>query len=336
MTTTEKNKALLLSENKKALQAVNAFSGIDFNKPYNIELINEHFTARTLGKLTGDNNAVLLLMNNREWDIKHQRRYILKFQASDEIIDHNYYKAGFHDIDRKAGFDYWKYNLDYLWRKADFEAMRKGGLKDCFIIWQSPEYIQPAKPTKYIDYNARYNLVNYDKTSYKGNTYITTIRLQARDGSARIYAYNKSGQIVYPSQQYKSDNINYYVDKSGYIVNKRRDDLRREALKLKAEREAEEARKADFSELERIAEKRLNDSKITISELLIKCDNKDNCYNIYRALYKLWDAFLYLEGYNRRKAEEHFNSVTERANKLKAIINAAEEAVKQATEDPEK
>ncbi len=114
----------LLKANKKALKYVAEVHGYDFQKPYKVTGILGKFTAKSIEKITGSNNALLLMSDDNELHAVKLNHG--KFQAKDI----------------KGGYDY---NIDYFYTQGDFEDKRKSGKTAVYIIQQDKQYFREVK-----------------------------------------------------------------------------------------------------------------------------------------------------------------------------------------------
>lgn len=114
----------LLQANKKALQYAAETFGYDFQKPYKITGIFGGFTAKSIEKVTGSNNALLLLSD--EGKLHAVRLDDGKFQAK--------------DIRNSYGF-----GIDTFYSQGGFEEKRKSGNNAVYVIQQDESYFRPKK-----------------------------------------------------------------------------------------------------------------------------------------------------------------------------------------------
>lgn len=317
--TTRNNIKKLLNINSKALQGLHTFAGYDFTKNYTCIYSKDNFTARTIAKLTGGEDATLLIKPASDW----QKLHLVKFNAK---------SLTFKPL-RVDSFSYWNYDLDYFFTKGDFETNRKGAAEYYFIVFQDSELKQPPKIQKSIDLTQRFKNINksyrntcYDTCIYNGVSYITTIYLQQLGGNSKIFEYNKHGRIIY-SSVCKSNDINYYIDKSGYIVNIRREELQRRAQALRAKREKEKAQATDFSESETMIINHFINAKTIISEQVNKIESASDADLLKSKLNNLSLAFWHFENYKKEKAKEEFTSVKDVEERIDKIMDYLKKSV---------
>jgi DNA-directed RNA polymerase subunit F len=155
----------LLQVNKKALKFAAEVYGYNFEKPYKITGILGNFTAKSIEKVTGSNNALLLLSNN---DNLH-------------VVKLDYGKFQAKDLKGKYG-----YNIDTFYSQGDFENKRKTGNTALYIIQQDKQYQRIIKEktgriSAYINGRTRY-------LDEMNDSELAQIQLKER---LRVYKANK-------------------------------------------------------------------------------------------------------------------------------------------------
>lgn len=176
----------LLTINPKALKGLHNVLGFDFEKPFACIALVGNFTINKVYKIVEAAGydahcriALLMRIPKSNW---YNRFHIVTVEYGGRVdIDHE-----------KTG-----YNLDYFYRKADFENVRKNQRAETFIIVQKKDDIR-IPTSKPFDMAAR-----YESAPYYGQSY-----------------YKK-----------------YTLDKSGYIMDGRLENLKRRADQLRRERE---------------------------------------------------------------------------------------------------
>lgn len=114
----------LLQANRKALKYIAEVHGYDFQRPYKVTGILGNFTAKSIEKIIGSNNALLLMSDDNE--LRAVKLNYGKFQAKDI----------------KGGY---KYNISYFYHQGDFEDKRKSGEAAVYIIQQDKQYYRTIK-----------------------------------------------------------------------------------------------------------------------------------------------------------------------------------------------
>ena len=118
------SKKELLQVNRKALKYIAEVHGYNFQKPYKVIGILGKFTAKSIEKIIGSNNALLLMSDDNELHAVKLNHG--KFQAKDI----------------KGGY---KYNIDYFYSQGNFEQKRKSGETATYIIQQDKQYHRKIK-----------------------------------------------------------------------------------------------------------------------------------------------------------------------------------------------
>ena len=152
----------LLQANRKALKYIAEVHGYDFQRPYKVTGILGKFTAKSIEKNIGSNNALLLMSNSSELHAVKLNHG--KFQAKDI----------------KGGYDY---NIDYFYSQGDFEQKRKSGETATYIIQQDKQYFREIKENR----NNRTNVYNYSGNKMTESE-IAQMKLKER---LKIYKANK-------------------------------------------------------------------------------------------------------------------------------------------------
>ena len=298
----------LLSVDVHAMQDLHSVLHFDFNKPYFSMYIKGKFTVNQINKIAVENGfkleqstiALCIKNDSKLW----MRDYALVTLYGNTVIIE--YRMPYHSKGR---------GLDYFYRKSDFEEARKNSESDTFVFIQSNEN-KTKLVKKQRDYTERFKLINYDHCRTRDNKeYINRIYLMETFSNGLKFQYDNIGQIIYTGKNYEQD-INNIIDKSGYFVKFRREELKRRAAALKAEREKAKYRIVDNSaqleELKTLIQAR----KLAIIEELKKAETSLELRNIEKML-------AYFRGFSGIVADyETFKEKTE--NKQYSSIEASD------------
>ena len=231
--TTSEAKKALLAINPHALQGLHYLIGYDFQQTHAIARIQGHFTVNSALKAIGGanhENVVALLVTD------HGKSYLNMLKLV--TVDH----TGKIGIEHNGGY---RFDLDNIHMKGIFDDIRKSDRAECFIICQRSEYVK--KPQKKpFDTSARYEYIPGKDSKCgdgHGNHWIDRITVRALDGSNTRHEVTKDGNkyrfstVVYrrPNETRPKSHLEI-IDKSGYILPKRRADLLRRADQLRKER----------------------------------------------------------------------------------------------------
>ena len=211
----------LLKANKKALKYIAEVHGYDFQKPYKVTGILGKFTAKSIEKITGSNNALLLIADGNQ--LHAAKLNYGKFQAKDI----------------KGGYEY---NIGYFYSQGDFEHKRKSGEKALYVIQQDKQYIRTIKEKQgrtCVYFNnrircfdemsdtelAQYELMrrlktfkaNKRKAEVQATDYTTTVKVIEKDFATlkSEIVSRLTNAITYEDYKILSDAINYRLQ---YLV----------------------------------------------------------------------------------------------------------------------
>lgn len=232
-------KKMLVKENPKALQFLHNAHGYDFEKPFYIGSIPGRFTYKMVNdciKANIGNDFVSVILVKPKSRYFHERLHYATMKAGKFSIN----------VDR-ARVRTWSFNVDTFVTVSDFEETRKSRTECAYIIAQKPEYMVTPKTEKPFVPDERYKVIDSVGrcTDGRGKVWINEIKLRRNDGSRNVTAY-KPWDSFYPGEN-QSNVLEDYVDKSGYIVRMRRMELAGQAKKLRAQHNAEELARTDFS-----------------------------------------------------------------------------------------
>lgn len=312
-------KKMLLQENPKALQYLHHAHGFNFEKPFFLGSFSGRFTYKMVANMITANigpeyTAALLVKPDKKGYAFTKLHHVTMNRSKFTLPDRSKCKM-------------WNFDIDEFFGVGDFERTRKTATERVYIVAQKPEYIVTPKNTIPIESNTRYR-INAESWrggitksgDGRGNTWISEIVLKTTDGKRGNVTFKPWGSF-YPNEK-RSDDINDYIDKSGYIVRFRRMDLKRRALALKAQHNAERLESTDFSERKKKAVADIAAVKRYLIGLIENAETYDAAAAIDRAAgdfrYLMMDfdrmetaTFASVESKNR-----YFDSMAERAEKI--------------------
>lgn len=282
----------LLTMNPKALQFLHHARGFDFCKPYEIHRIDGRFTFNQVKKLIPEGHAAALLVC---WDDS-----TLRYVRTDELIFVTLTDSGF-DADKHDFVDYWKYrgirnevySIDYEIGKSTFEERRKKAARHCFVIHQLREYMEIPMRGVPIDDNTRYTF----------RVSCSDLYIKRRDYNDSEFQYNK-----YDSFCRKKTAPADCIDKSGYLIDRRRADLYRRAAALKAQRAKAAADVADYTDIYNELCADLKRNREQLAAAVLDPDGYENMSQYARRCYDLGHAQDYLDSYVERVKNKTFKS----------------------------
>ncbi len=201
---------------------------IDYNKPFSVFEISGPFTINQVDKVIHEagysaRGAMVVLLIEDPWRGYNGTRYNIATYSGGTTVNIDYKPRW-----SRTGGGY----IDNYYRKADFEKQRKNDEAHGFIIIQDKKDLAPVKVVK-PDFTGRFKLVKVNKWVYKngGPDYIGSLELITKDAAGQKAefrpVYYRGHEITSPDE---------VIDKSGYIVNTKRVDLKNRAEALREAR----------------------------------------------------------------------------------------------------
>lgn len=316
----EKNTAetkKLLNKEKNALRALNDVLHYDFEKPHTIIYFKGAFTIKKVLDIVSSTahtepQITLLVKNPGEYRPKYHLLTVDKF--------------GKIEIEYKIKWAL-HCNFDLFFRKSDFEAMRKKADTETFVIVQNTADLVTPKP-EIIDKDKRYIYIPsvYEKAGdAHGNAYINRIQLQRTDEKGTIFEYKTEPGYFYDRLN-RTNNLYDIIDKSGYLLQHRRQELKRRAAALRAERQKAAYMETDnTAKIAELAEK-IHAAKTRICEALTQAKTADQIHDIGKILY--WSFARIASDFERYQAnttEKAYHSIEQSETAYQAIIKSLDE-----------
>lgn len=307
----------LLNEEKNALRALNDVLHYDFEKPHTIIYFKGAFTIKKVLDLVNSTahtepQITLLVKNPGEYRPKY---HLL-------TVD----KLGRIEIEYKIKWALY-YTFDTFFRKGDFEAMRKKADTETFIIVQNAADLVTPKPET-LDRDKRYIYIpsaHERAGDGHGNTYINRIQLQHTGEKGTIFEYKTEPGYFYDRSN-RTNNLYDIIDKSGYLLQHRRQELKRRAAALKAERQKAAYMETDNSaKITELSEK-IQAAKIRIIEKLTQATTSEQIHEIGKILYWSFARIVSnFERYSKNTTEKAYSSIEKSENAYNEIIKSLEE-----------
>lgn len=296
----------LLSLNNNAFRFLHNAEGFDFEKPYFIAEQPGKFTVNTVTK------AVQETLNPAQCKIIV---FVVPVKASySKGLFFATLERGKFDGTRKNGVSYWDYrtddragDIDYCCGVGDFEKLRKNETEKIFIVAQDKAHI--VTPTKKnIDLSARFALIDSMRHGDgRGNIYIGKLVLKATDGSGARFEYEPYN--TYYGHEKKSENIEDFMDHSGYLLRPHRFDLMRKAEQLRKERKQAEANSADYTEATAELQTLIDEAKVILSGSVMTCNDSGTADELSRKLNSFSRALSYFADYKRKLNLKEYASI---------------------------
>lgn len=223
----------LLNKDNTAARALHDVLHLDFCKPFHAFTIKGRFTVNQVIKAAAAegynaHNAIIAILTTGT-------KY-----CSNDINLATLTITGGVEIDYKTPYNYRgrRCYVDDYGTKARFEDARKQESITSFVICQKLENVSEPNPHP-VNYAERFKVGNITKWCYQsgGPSFIGEIELTRTDDDGSRTRYNGHGLVIYKGHTPEYKTITEVIDKSGYIVNSKRDELKRRAEGLRRERE---------------------------------------------------------------------------------------------------
>lgn len=223
MNTNEAKKALL-RENKYALRGLHDVFGYDFMAQHDVMHISGKFTINQVNKLVEKAGysvmaKIVLLVKANDTGYWNNDLHVVKVMGSGYKVD--FRSPYYNNYNNKA--------FDNYYAKKGFEEARKDDKVEAYIICQENDFLR-KKADSPVDYEDRY------KISCRWT------------GHYDIVSCTTSKKYDWTLDTYRKEHLNDVFDRSGYFVKFKREDLKRRAAKLRAEREKAAYAETDNSE----------------------------------------------------------------------------------------
>jgi len=297
----------LLNRNPKMLKALHDLYDFDFMEEYEIKKINGRFTLnnikKTLGlpELYGYTTAVIIT------NVKYNERYNYIVKVVDSGFCISWERRVYGSV----------YDVDYFFSKGSFEDARKEEKTIVYVICQKADLTKKASEKK-PDLNERF-IFKYVTRWGDG---------RGKHGISQIDVLDKmhnNKKFTYKTRRPESsENVNYFLDKSGYLVEEKKEDLKRKALKLRTEREKAAADAADFSKEVKEYFERVEELKKNIIERLINATNFDSICEVDKMVSALRWLQLSIDRFKECNENKGFSSIASAKNRMEDIIKEFE------------
>ena len=228
----------LLQKEPQALKALNKILNMDFCKKVDFLKIEGRYTARQIenaAAAAGHNpyNSIIAILTT---GVKYREEYIYISTLGTLGSVKTNYKTDYSYIVRHDYTTRSRCNIESYYNKGDFDKYRKEENITTYIVCQARENLTQENPHS-VDYNNRFKVLSVQKWTRSGGgaSFIGRIDLERTDDNGSRACYNDPGRVIYSNKDYPTD-ILQVIDKSGYIIDSKRDELKRRANGLRAER----------------------------------------------------------------------------------------------------
>ena len=280
----------LLSINKNALRFCNAISCFDLVKPFEIvKLPGQPFTFNSVKKIIktpAPYRAILLMKSNRPME---KDLMAVTFDSSSARFN----------TEIENGSPYYNNQIDYFYRRIDFEECRKNNASPVFVLIQAEAFCQAApapdhgKLRNYTDlFTERLRKVDeqhFARLDYNGQ--IIEIDSYKRNYYHNCFEYHAK-KIIGPSS----------IDKSGYISFYNVAARLREAEILRQRRAAAAAAELDTTARERVILSKIENARQVVADYVISYDGSISPYTAGDVTRKLFHAVSGYKSFQARKS----------------------------------
>lgn len=292
----------LLNRNPKMFKALHDLYDFDFQTDFEIVKINGRFTLNSIKKTLGvtdltDLNTAVIITN-----VKYNERYNYIVKAVE---------GGF-CIDYERRFYGYNYRVDHFFGKGHFEDARKEENIIVYVICQNKELAKKASEKK-PDLNERFIFKYVTRWGDgKGKHGIAQIDLIDKQHNNKKFTYKTR-------RPESSENVNYYIDKSGYLVEEQKNELKRKALKLRSDREKAAADAVNFDNEINVINNKLLEIKSKLAVQLMEINNYENACNIDKITGSLRWIYLSVDRFKERNEKKQFSSIPDANSRLNNI-----------------
>ena len=282
----------LLTRNPKMFQALHVLYDFDFETDFEIIKICGRFTLNSLKKSLGvpelyDYNVAAIITN-----IKYNEKYNYIVKAAEN---------GF-CIDSPRNVWWSEYRVDHFYGKGSFEAARKEENIVTYVICQKKELAKKASE-KRPELSERFDFVSVIRWGDgRGKHGISQIDIKDKQHNGKKFTYKTR-------RPESSESVNYFLDKSGYLVEEKKSELQQKAKALRTKREKAAADNADFTNESNAFFERMEELKKAVCEKILKSTDYDTLCNAERILSAMRWLQLSIDRFKERNEKKQFSSI---------------------------
>lgn len=311
-------KANTFGHTRDLMRALNAVFGFDFCAPYHVIDLNGKYTVNKIRKAV-EAVAPLYAVN----------RYAFRVVALCSVSYPTYYAGrlyaveitpdGF-DVDRARGVNQSRFSssnsFDYCYKKAQFDELRKEESARCFVVVQASEHLRIYQGVSrtwrredLMKPGERYDLekVNTFVYQFGGASYISELEMKTRTASGELIRYELprySRRDAIPAE-----NVGEIIDKSGYLLQERRADLKRRADQARAEKERAAYQETDNREKVETPRNIIGTKRHALAYELEHAETAEDVATLYKKLRNYGDGFARIvEDFDRFEARTNAKS----------------------------
>lgn len=291
----------LLKKDRTILKSLHDAYDFDFNAEFEVVKFSGRFTHKSILKTLNikecdDLNIVLVIT-----DLKYQENnnYIVK-------MNENNFGLSF---PRKIYYG----RVSWFWGVGQFEEVRKREDKTVYIVYQEKELSKKASYKK-PDYTQRFCFVRSigwgDGRGRHGISQFDVKDMQHNGRQINIKTREASA----------STDINYFIDKSGYLVEEKKLELKRRAKALKVERAKALVDTINFNKEVADIETELENINSHICFMMQNVNNYDSIKKVDDIITKIRWFYISLDNFREANKNKRFSSVENARYKLNEII----------------
>lgn len=306
--------AKLLQYAPNALRVLHDVRNYDFEKPY---FIQYHKGAYTV-------NKVLKTISEQFANPAHCQITLLTRDTSRHFADLNIvavFSTG--DISVDINLPWYGHKRNYIghfFTKSSFTDVRKSEDAETYFIAQCSDDLTKSK--KYIpNLSERFRHIPGDHgmmCDNRGNHWVYRVNLQSLSTKGEKFEH----KFDYHNPATRSADISDYIDKSGYIIRYHREELKRRAAALRAEREKAVYLQHDYTNEVEELELKVTAAKNKMINLLINAATGSEVGDIaHKIPWVLSSAMRALERFKEKSEARTFASIADSKRAYNAVLS---------------
>lgn len=224
-------------ETRKLMPSLHKACGFDFCKPYAVAEFDGRFTENKIRKMMAETTL------EGESVTPTTHRIIILTKGGTRVNPNMWHlveiRSNKANIDIRSDYSY-RESFDYFYAKCRFDEFRKSD--DCHTIVVAQNYKYCKIPEKLpLDLSERINVLrfNYSRSYPSEKRYISSFEAVNPHTKDKVWSYVRGVH---------TDNADEIIDKSGYLLYTRRDELKRRGVQRKEEAAKAIVDRTDFSE----------------------------------------------------------------------------------------
>lgn len=299
-------------------RALHAELNINWEEPVTVVKINGNYTALKVEKAATaagyDTHKDIVALLTRDTANRYNHDFkLVTIEGSLINIEHN--RCGSGSIYTNAG-EYKSAPFTHYYTKGDFNEERKQTTTETYMIMQKPGSLSTSGENKKSFSNSeRYTVIEARKHGDgHGNTYIGALELKrTTDNGSRARYEANPGRYINIAKMWKPATVAEMIDKSGYLLHERRQDLKRRAEQLRREKAAAAYQATDDREKVEEIRGMIENMKAGIIEALKAATTCDEVSAVHTMIDRYPDGLKWIvntfETYEEKTNEKSFTSI---------------------------